>query len=298
MDAADFKVVIPQDVYDKVMHWVNKAGDYEVSGMGRVVYDKDTDTFNVLDAYLLKQENQSAHTEIDENSLNQLAYACHREEGTLRWWWHSHSKMPTFFSSTDIATIKDFGSNGMLVATVFNQHYTYKSAVGFKSSVRTISDNYFDGPSDEVDNTAEYNDNVETIIERILPSALTDEWDRQYDANVPAPKPYAYTPHYQQDFVPTSKWREQLETDRAAQLSLLSKPSKNEIKDIIDTEAGLLGYGIKVEAKALSMSARDYVRKAYFSDSYHDMCDIEDRLLVLEQSGAFEACEKVVYGAR
>lgn len=304
----DFKVVIPQEVYDKVMHWVNKAGNYEVSGMGRVVYDKQESTFRVLDAYLLKQSNQAAHTEIDENALNKLAYQCHREEGTLRWWWHSHAKMPTFFSTTDVATIKDFGGNGMLVATVFNQHYTYKSAVGFQSTRRIISNNYFDGESDEVDNEAEYNDNVETIIERTIPVAVIAEWDKQYDDNVPAPKPYTYTPQfagaqqYSSSYFDTPDWRKEVEQHKAdRQLTMLSneerKISKDEIKYLIENETGLLGYGIRAEAKALSMSAREYCRKIYFNSNYTETCDLEDRLLVLEQSGAFDEVAKVVYGA-
>lgn len=164
---------IPKEVYDKVMYWVKKA-DFEVSGFGTVVYDEKAGAFTVLDACLLEQEGGAAHTDIDATALSRLMYHVHKEkiEGELKWWWHSHVKMPTFWSGTDKSTIEDLGRQGWCVATVFNQMEDMRSAYCTTIQVPVIgSETYFV-------------DELETVVPSYLDGDLVAQWDKEFTANV------------------------------------------------------------------------------------------------------------------
>lgn len=122
------RICILKEVYQKVMYWVHRA-DFEVSGMGLVTFD-GKDTFTVVDAFLPSQEGGAAHTDIDPAAMGKLMYNVHKSgrEGMLNWWWHSHVKMPAFWSGQDKQTIQKFAQNGFCVATVFNQLGESRSA--------------------------------------------------------------------------------------------------------------------------------------------------------------------------
>lgn len=118
-------ILIENDVYRKVMYWVNKS-QYEVSGLGLVKVEKDG-VLRVTSAILLPQKNGSAHTDIEAEDVNKALFQLRESEGDLRWWWHSHVKMPVFWSGTDHDTIKKVGEGGWFAATVFNQNKEVKS---------------------------------------------------------------------------------------------------------------------------------------------------------------------------
>lgn len=129
------KLIIKEEVYDKVMHWVESCPN-EVSGFGRVQVLENGD-FYITDAYLIEQEVGAAHTDIDAKALAKLMYESREAPGQLRWWWHSHVNMPVFWSGTDTATIKELGGQGWIAATVFNKKHEYRSAVCFKTELTT-----------------------------------------------------------------------------------------------------------------------------------------------------------------
>ena len=121
----DVKTVAPSvhihpDVYRKIMFWIDKAPG-EVSGMGKVVYDVEKNVFRVIEAYLLKQKNTGASTELDATAIAQLLYETRNDVGELRWWWHSHVNMPVFWSGTDMSTIADLSQGGWILSTVLNK---------------------------------------------------------------------------------------------------------------------------------------------------------------------------------
>lgn len=132
-----FNLVIRPEVHQKVMYWVDKC-HLEVSGFGKVVYHQGTDTFEVIAAYLLDQEVGPVHTNIDAASLGKLMYQTHKEEGELKWWWHSHVNMSTFWSGTDKDTIKELGHQGWAVATVFNKKGEHRSALAYRTEHPTL----------------------------------------------------------------------------------------------------------------------------------------------------------------
>ena len=123
-------VHLDERVFQKIMHWCRKAGNFEVSGLGNVIYDQKTNVFLVNEVYLLDQENTGTTSDIDEKALGKLMYEHHKSEieGELKFWWHSHADMGVFWSTTDMATIKQLGGEGSFLSTVFNKKEEMRSA--------------------------------------------------------------------------------------------------------------------------------------------------------------------------
>lgn len=166
----DISIEIDPLVYQKVMHWVNKS-DFEVSGLGTVVHDKERNVLRVVDAILLKQENSSVETELDGQAISRAMYQTKDSPGSLRWWWHSHVNMDVFWSGTDMTAIKTLGGAerdrpAWFCMTVFNKKQEMLSAYVQNSPVRMIASD------------------LETTIASQLPAELIAEWDKQYDDNV------------------------------------------------------------------------------------------------------------------
>ncbi len=107
------------------MHYVHKA-KFEISGFGNVEIIKGVPT--VTDIILLKQENHSTETEMDGDAVAKALYDHHVSgmEGELKFWWHSHVDMPTFWSTTDMATINELTENGWWIHGVFNKKNEYR----------------------------------------------------------------------------------------------------------------------------------------------------------------------------
>lgn len=254
------EIKIPQEIYDKIMHWVNKT-DIEVSGFGKVVRDKETNTFTVVDAYLLPQEGGAAHTDIDEAGLARLMYQTREVPGDLRWWWHSHVKMGCFWSGTDTDTIKSLGKNGWLTATVFNQKYEMKSALAYVTH------------SDFGDDVDLYDD-IETTIVRSLEDTLINKWDKEFDTNVKEKK-------YTTSMLSTTGTQPML-----AEAGIMWTP---------DDQDGIMGWGVRNEAAALSMTPAAYCAVLNTRDR-KAIDKLEERLIMLEEAGLFD--DKVNYYGR
>lgn len=162
------KMKIDPIVYAKVMHWINKAGSDEVSGLGSVIVDAESNTIRVVDAILLTQENAGSSTDIDPAAVGSAMYRHHRDNkpGELKWWWHSHVNMGVFWSGTDMETIKLISDGGWFCATVLNQKHEMRSAYR------------------QVEPVTLFVDNVETSLEVSVPQEVRDEWDKDYDDKV------------------------------------------------------------------------------------------------------------------
>lgn len=270
------KLVIPNEVYQKIMYWVHKA-DFEVSGMGNVTYNPETKEFLVHDACLVKQVGSGASTDIDSTALAKAMYDMRNHPGQLSFWWHSHVNMNVFMSGTDKDTCKQLGSNGYCMAAVFNKRAQIKTALAYKQVVNTefglseLTTHYMEDIAYEIRTQAmsheliaqldrEYTDKVQ---ERTYPmhgghgkwnsSDYWDKWD-DYDREKKVGK---YTGSY-------SEWLD--EQERAGLIT--KKEKKKALKGA--TKAGpsqlLLTQGSKgydlattEEAKALGMTAEKYL---------------------------------------
>lgn len=102
------KILIPVNVYQKLRGYA-QATNYEISGLGKLTLLGD----NILveEIRIFEQEVGYANTKLDHRALakfyDELMQA---DEDPSQWrmWWHSHAKMETFWSATDVATIEDF----------------------------------------------------------------------------------------------------------------------------------------------------------------------------------------------
>jgi len=164
------KVEIEEDVYEKVMYWINKCS-YEISGLGKVIYDEQRKCFKVIDAMLLKQENTSVTTEIDGAAISQAMYHLRDTPGSLNWWWHSHVNFDVFWSGTDLKAIESLASNGWFLNTVFNK----------KEEMRTC---YYQTAPFSI-----FADNIQTSILQYVDEELAKEWDKEFDEKVVIKKP-------------------------------------------------------------------------------------------------------------
>ena len=290
------KVQIPQLVYDKVMHWVNKA-DFEVSGFGTVKYDAATHAFIIVDAYLLKQEGGAAHTDIDASALGKLMYDTRSDEGDLKWWWHSHVKMSVFWSSTDTDTIHSLGKEGWAVATVFNQKNEMKSAICYKSK-------------SDFNDLIHTDHDLPTEITKTLPAAeVVSQWDESFTTHVTEKKwqpqtyiggsyhtrdPYDYSEYYEHGDA-RDWWTKYKEAQARKESADKNKDADTLQVEVLEAglakddrpmnfEPGLMGYGIKAEAKALGIKVPTY-RQIIETENTGKIIVLEDRLDGLIRSG-------------
>lgn len=182
------KLVIENMVYQKVMYWVNKSPD-EVSGLGNVIIEPETNTIRVIDAIMLPQSNTGGSTDIDADAVAKAMFTMHKNKvpGQLRWWWHSHVNMNVFWSGIDIATIKQLGGGGWFSATVFNKRNEMLSAFCQKEPIRLLVPQ------------------IPTFISSPANAELIKQWDEEYTKNVKEKPRYTGSFRSWQDYVKEGK---------------------------------------------------------------------------------------------
>lgn len=158
------KVYIPKTVHSKITHWVGKGGSHECSGMGKVKVEDGK--IIIVDAWMVKQKNSGAETEMDGDDLAKMMYQKREVEGTWSFWWHSHANMDTFWSSTDRDQIAKLAANGFCVATVFNTKGSSLTCVA--------GSNPFPFHINE----------VKLVIDDPMNQDLIKSWDAEYDDKV------------------------------------------------------------------------------------------------------------------
>lgn len=275
-----YKIIISDEVYQKVMYWVRKA-KFEVSGFGKVIR-KDATTFEVVEAYLTKQEGKPTETDLDAAALGKLMYQTKDEPGELKWWWHSHVDMNVFWSATDKQTIRDLGSNGWIIATVFNTHCDTRSALCYKvESEFGISNNFID--------------EIDFEVEDLLDPEKCKAWDKIYDENVTEvtyskADLMAWGKENLGGYKPISlgpSGASLIGTEDDDDTPLTKEEESTALEQMwMEEDPGLINFGIFEEAKALGMTPA-----AYFSIiNGRDMPRIkklEEKLVRLFNNGKF-----------
>lgn len=160
----NMRVIIDNQVYQKIQYWVNKATG-EVSGLGKGVWTANG-AFKVTSAILLKQENTGTSTDLDPADVSKAMFELREEPGHLNFWWHSHVDMGVFWSGTDTDTIRSIGRNGFVVATVFNKKREMLSAF-YTQSTDMLPEVFL----------AE----IPTQVLQFLDRDQTAMWDKEYD---------------------------------------------------------------------------------------------------------------------
>jgi hypothetical protein len=163
-------VIIENEVFQKIMFWVNKS-NYEVSGLG-VLRVEDDGVLRVVDAMLLPQKNGPTHTDIEPEHVGKLMFQMKDTPGELRFWWHSHVDMPVFWSGTDLDTIEKLGMGGWFLSTVFNKKREMKSCFYAVQGSNTP------WGTEEL-----FLDDLTTTVPAFV-HARQAEWEEQYTTNV------------------------------------------------------------------------------------------------------------------
>lgn len=165
------QLIIPRLVYEKIMHMVQRGNGHECSGLGitRVIGK----SIYVVDAWIVKQENSSATTDLDADAVNKLMFDNRDEEGKLNFWWHSHADMNVFWSATDKDTINKIGGEGMCVAAVFNKKREVRAAVSCQAQLPFMEDK-----------TSIMLDELPISVYDYIDDGLKKEWDGEYESNV------------------------------------------------------------------------------------------------------------------
>lgn len=178
------KLIINNDVFDKMAYWVKKAPG-EISGLG-IIKTEPGGILRVTNTILLPQKNASASTDIEPEDVCKAMFAFKDErEGSLRWWWHSHANMGVFWSGTDTSTIQAIGGSspdGWVVSTVINKKHEWKNSIYINSGKKM--------PWGEVEPL--FVDDIPTEVQS-LADPREALWDKEYDENV---KPFVPTPAY------------------------------------------------------------------------------------------------------
>lgn len=172
--ATDYKLIIPDDVYQKIHHWLNKSKN-EVSGFGSLDYDEPTNTFTVKDVKLLKQTVTPTSTEIDPHAIGKMMYDMREERLGMKWHWHTHPNMGVFWSGDDMEVIRSLGQQGWILASVFNEKGEIRTAFYTTSQVN--------GPLGIRDHDI-FHDELKTDVIRYLPKEFFAVLDEEYEATV------------------------------------------------------------------------------------------------------------------
>jgi proteasome lid subunit RPN8/RPN11 len=157
------KVYITPICHAQIMYYVNKSS-VEISGLGRIEKASDG-SMVVTKVYLLDQENTGTSTDLCPEAVAKLMFESREDKGDLNFWWHSHVHMNAFWSGTDMSTIKEFGKNGYLVASVFNKKGEYQTA-------------YYQGSNGFLPEL--FLDKLETHFQHLPSKAEMEVWEKEY----------------------------------------------------------------------------------------------------------------------
>ncbi len=190
------QLVIPNDKFQQIMWWINKAPG-ECSGLGKL--EVDGSRFTLVKVCLCKQENTGSSTDLDASAVAKAVFELKDEPGHLNFWWHSHANMDVFWSGTDHDTIQELGNHGWLVSTVFNKKREVKTAFYQKAA----------DPLPRI-----FIDNIQTDVLTFLDKDHIAAWDKEYEEKC---KPKAYVPptYTYSGYTGADDWAKKRELKRA-----------------------------------------------------------------------------------
>jgi len=116
-----FSVFLVPEVEQRIRLFTQLA-DGEISGLGMV--EEVDGGFIVTDIFLPRQMCSNAGTMLDPDDVAALMVRLTeegREVEKLRFWWHSHDTLPTFWSATDNTCVEDLANDSYLVSLVTNK---------------------------------------------------------------------------------------------------------------------------------------------------------------------------------
>ena len=140
----------PPDVYidaeamAKIRAWTHHAPG-EVSGLGLVettISEGRLESVEITEAFILKQECSGSSTELDQQDIARLL--CELEQqgkaDQLKFWWHSHGSLPTFWSQTDDENIERLRTGDFLLSIVVNRSWDSLARIDWYSPLQVTLD--------------------------------------------------------------------------------------------------------------------------------------------------------------
>ncbi len=121
LSAEQIRLYLLPEVEERIRHYTRLAHG-EVSGLGTV--EEFDGGFLVTDLYLPKQACTPAGTELDQEAVATLLMELDnsgKDPGGLRFWWHSHADMNTFWSKTDEQCIESLANGDYVLSLVTNK---------------------------------------------------------------------------------------------------------------------------------------------------------------------------------
>lgn len=166
-----YKLIIPKEVEKKIRYLCSQVSEIEWSGTlfytHEGSFEDNSLVIKCVDIFLM-DIGTAAYTEFDM-SPDVISYMVEHPElldcqmGLI----HSHNKMSTFFSGTDIATLKEEGGDSNhFVSLIVNNAGTYTAAITRKiKSSKIITDvyNYPTFNGENVSNSVEYTLETESL---------------------------------------------------------------------------------------------------------------------------------------
>lgn len=166
----NYKLIIPEEVEKKIRFTCQKVWDTEWSGTLFFTHEGSFENNDLVikcvDIYIMDIGTQ-AYTEFDMNP-DVIAYMCNNPElldcqiGLI----HSHAALSTFFSSTDIATLKEEGKDrNNFVSLIVNNAGTYTAAITRRVKTKQVRESvsyefFGDGEKSDI---KEFTSNVDEI---------------------------------------------------------------------------------------------------------------------------------------
>lgn len=123
------KVRITESAW-KLLRAFIQACPKEVGGIGTVTAEEDE--LIVREVFLIGQEASAGDFEIDPQALGQFLNEWirqGRDTSELKFWWHSHADMNTFWSAVDEDTMQRLAGDSYLVSLVGNRKGEHRTCL-------------------------------------------------------------------------------------------------------------------------------------------------------------------------
>jgi hypothetical protein len=140
LTADDIRLYLLPEVEERMRHYTNLAAG-EVSGLGTV--EQFDGGFLVTDIFLPRQECSQGGTELDQESVATLLMELDnagQDPGALKFWWHSHGGLDTFWSRTDEECIDNLANGDYLLSLVTNKRGNVLARLDIFKPVRVTID--------------------------------------------------------------------------------------------------------------------------------------------------------------
>ena len=133
--SAEIKVFLDLSVREMIERWVSMASG-EISGLGLV--EPVPGGFLVTEVFLPEQSCGAINTVIEPEAVAKLLIELDRngyDTSMVRFWFHSHVNMNTFWSDKDLSTIEQLANNDYFVSLVTNKQEEYLARVDIYNPV-------------------------------------------------------------------------------------------------------------------------------------------------------------------